>query len=369
MSTQGIYKIRKYWHENLSFKLSSLFLGVYLLCVLLADALPLPAGPNQLDLLHLYQGPFRWHSASGSEPPHWLGTDGLGRDVLANLVYGCRTSFLISFTVMGMATTVGVALGSAAGFLGDRSIRVSFISLLLFLLAAVAVWFYAFYRRQYSLSDAAAASLPSFAYQLLVSLGIAAGVFVAVKGMHWMLARTFLSRFTFLLPLDQIVLKLIEVITVIPRLILILCLSAFMYPSLPVLMLLIAVSYWAGPARLVRAELLRVNGLSFMQAAKAAGLPRGQIYLRHALPNTLGSVAVAFTFGVTGLLALESTLSFLGIGVPSDLPSWGRMMAGIRSNLSAWWLVVLPGTLLSLTVLSLQTCSFYLQKAFLSPGP
>lgn len=366
---QGKHKIKHYWQAHTDFRLSSLFLLVYLLCALLADILPLPYDPNHLDFTHLYLPPFGMESPAGNSSSHWLGTDGLGRDVLANVVYGCRTSFLISFTAMGLATALGLVLGSLAGFCGDRCIRVSYPSLLFFSFALAAAWFYGLYRRQYLLADAAAASSAAFSFEIAKCLAIMSFFGILAYGLRLVWSRLNGSGQSFYLPVDQLVLKSIEIISVIPRLILILCLTAFAYPSLPALILLISLTYWAGPARLVRAELLKVTSLAYVQAAEALGLPPGLVFRRYALANSLGSVAVAFTFGVTSLLALESTLSFLGIGIPAELASWGRLMAGIRLNLSAWWLVLIPGGFLSLTVLSLQTCSHYLQKAFLTPGP
>lgn len=368
MSAPRIYTLKRHWREQLSFRLATGFLLLYLLCALGADVLPLGFKPNQLDLAHLYQLPFYWPQYTPGQPFHWLGTDGLGRDVLANIVYGCRTSFLISLPVMVAATAIGIGLGSLAGFCGNRFFRMTYVSLVLYSFAVVLAWFYGFYARSLFLGLTQPSAEASSAGQRLVSLSIMIGIFAGAAGLRHVLVRLLGLRQSFYFPVDLLVLKLIEVITAIPRLILILCLAAFVYPSLQTLMLLTLVSYWAGPARLVRGELRKVSALPYVQAAGALGLPTARILFRHALPNSLTSVAVAFTFGVTSLLALESTLSFLGIGVPPDLPSWGRMIAGIKSNLSAWWLVLLPGITLSLAVLSIQTCSQYLQKAFLSVG-
>jgi peptide/nickel transport system permease protein len=368
MNNRGTQKLGVFWKERLGFRLSGFFLLFYLVCALGAHLFPLPFGPDQLDLQNIYLSPFDANHSSPNGGLHLLGTDNLGRDVLANLIYGCRTSFFIGFTVMGLATLVGLGLGSVAGFFGDRTFRVSYATLSTYLLALPLAWFYGFYRRQYVLLDAASASPSDLPRQLFISLGIIILVFAVAKGLVFLLNRVASPKRGFYLPLDQMVLKLIEIVTAIPRLILILCLAAFMYPSLPLLMLLLAVSYWAGPARLVRAELQKVAGLTYIQAAESLGLPLTRIFFRHAIPNALGPVAVAFTFGVASLLALESTLSFLGIGIPANLPSWGRMMVGIKMNLSAWWLVLFPGIFLSLVVLSLQTCSYYLQKAYLSPN-
>ena len=99
------------------------------------------------------------------------------------------------------------------------------------------------------------------------------------------------------------------------------------------------------------------------EAAISLGLTKKRLLVRHALPHLLGPVVVAFSFGLAGLLMLESTLSFLNIGVSTELVSWGRMIAGIRINTAAWWLVAIPGVVLSATVLALQTVSYYILRA------
>jgi peptide/nickel transport system permease protein len=135
MRNRGNHKLQRFWQEQLIFKVSGCFLFFYLVCALGAPFFPLPFGPEELDLANLYQAPFDWSRSGNGKRAHLLGTDGLGRDVLTNLIYGCRTSFLISFTVMGLATLLGLALGSIAGFFGDRSLRVTYLSLSCYLLA------------------------------------------------------------------------------------------------------------------------------------------------------------------------------------------------------------------------------------------
>jgi peptide/nickel transport system permease protein len=125
---------------------------------------------------------------------------------------------------------------------------------------------------------------------------------------------------------------------------------------------LCAFTYWPGVARLVRGEMIRLKGLPFMEAASALGLTHRQIILRHALPNALGPVIVAFCFGISNLMALESTLAFLGIGIPPDVPSWGRAITGIRLDYGAWWLVFFPGGVLCGTVLAVQAAGALLTR-------
>ena len=164
------------------------------------------------------------------------------------------------------------------------------------------------------------------------------------------------------LPVDQIVLKIIEILGAVPRLLLVMCLTAFAQPSVLNLIILSTLTYWTGIARLIRGELLQVKELPFIEAATVAGLPDYRILLRHALPNTLSPVIVAFAFGLGSLMSLEATLSFLGIGIPPEVPSWGRMIKGIRQNDSAWWLLVFPAFTLCCTILSVQTIAQYVIK-------
>jgi peptide/nickel transport system permease protein len=87
-----------------------LYIGLVLCCVVFADLLPLPFSPVQLDLANRYLPPFQWQTYSAQQPFHWFGTDHLGRDVLANMVYGCRTAFLLSIPAYGYCYHGGVAV-------------------------------------------------------------------------------------------------------------------------------------------------------------------------------------------------------------------------------------------------------------------
>lgn len=340
--------------------LSLVYLTLFVGCALLADVLPLRYAPAQLDLQHLNQPPFQGKPNTPDQAVHWLGTDKLGRDLLSNLVYGCRTALLVSVPAMCMALLTGLALGSMAGYYGDRSVRISMRTLFITLLFLMLAYFYGFYTRQFILADAFEAGDGFLA--LLGNIGIFSGMLLMGYVINKCLNRLNLGNKSMFLPVDQIVLKLIELLSSIPRIIFILCLTAFAKPSLPNIILITGLTYWTEPARLIRAELLRIRAMHYIESAKALGLADAYILVRHALPNAVSSIIVAFTFGLTSLIALESTLSFMGIGIPSDVPSWGRMLMGFRENFAAWWLVVFPGIVLVGTVLALQTCANYMIK-------
>ncbi|WP_161891021.1 ABC transporter permease [Pontibacter russatus] len=348
--------IKGLWKEYFFFRVAATYLGLLLLLVLVLPLLPLPYGPNDLDLTHIYQPPF---GNSGAADSHFLGTDGLGRDVLVNMLYGARTAFYISIPVMALAMLIGLALGTGAGFYGDTGFRTSRKNLLLCLLGLPFVGYYWLY-------------LPAQGVRLKFSTPTYIGSFVLgavglvlLSAVLRLLHRYIASlRYQVAVPVDQLVLRLTEAMATIPHFVLILVLASLMPPSVLALCFIISLTAWTGIARLARAEMMRVRHLPYFEAARSIGLNTRQLIWRQALPNLLGPVLVAFTFGLGGLLALESTLSFLNIGVPATLVSWGRMIAEIRSNMAAWWLLVFPGGLLTLTILALYTCSHYLSKIF-----
>ncbi|MCX2740772.1 ABC transporter permease [Pontibacter anaerobius] len=348
--------IKSLWRNKWGFRIASTYLLLLLALVLALPLLPLPYAPNFLDLQHPFLAPF---TAKGMAAGHPLGTDGLGRDVMANLLFGARTAFLISLPVMLLATFIGVALGTTAGYFGDYAFRKPLHNVLRWALGFLAFLYYGLY-------------LPLKLHQLnmgMKTLVMPIGLLLFTLLLLWLLTSVLLRRFLLwqrlvAIPIDKVVMRLIEALTSIPRFVLILVLASFIPPSLPLLSLLLIFTLWPAAARLSRAEMLRIKQLPYFEVARSIGNSPQQLIWRHALPNLGGPVLIAFSFGLGGLLALESTLSFLNIGVPTTLVSWGRTISSIRGNTSAWWLVAFPGGFLSLTVLALYTCSHYFSQIF-----
>lgn len=158
-------------------------------------------------------------------------------------------------------------------------------------------------------------------------------------------------------PLDSLILGTAAGLDTIPRLVLVVALAASADLSGPGLLLLMALTSWPPAARLVRGQMLRVRRLAFIEAAQVAGLSAGRILWRHALPHAVEPLRAALPLSLAALLGLESTLSFLGVGLPPDVPSWGRLLAGIRNEPSAWWVALFPLLLLAGCTLSLQALS------------
>ena len=117
----------------------------------------------------------------------------------------------------------------------------------------------------------------------------------------------------------------------------------------------IGVLQWMPVARLVRAQFLSLKQKEFVEAARAVGDPDSRIIIKHIIPNVLSPVLVAATIGVGGAILTESTLSFLGLGFPPDVPTWGRLLYDATNfiEIAPHW-VLFPGFLIFITVLSIN---------------
>jgi peptide/nickel transport system permease protein len=144
--------------------------------------------------------------------------------------------------------------------------------------------------------------------------------------------------------------RLFELWSAIPVLFLIITAAAFFPPSLFFIMLILGLTGWVGIARLTRAQFLQVRSYDYVSAAKSLGYSNSRIMFIHILPNAIAPVLIPAAFGVAGAILAESGLSFLGIGVPAEAITWGAILAGARSNSAAWWLVVVPGFAIFVTV-------------------
>ena len=153
--------------------------------------------------------------------------------------------------------------------------------------------------------------------------------------------------------LDIVASRLIEIMLTIPAFFLILTVIAFLPPSIFNIMIVIGITNWPTVARLTRGEFLKAKSLEYVVAARAQGASDGRTIFRHILPNVLAPVLVSASFGIASAILVESTLSFLGFGVPPSTASWGSILSNARQLLpSAWWLSAFPGLAIFLTVTS-----------------
>ncbi|MDJ0363621.1 ABC transporter permease [Hymenobacter sp. H14-R3] len=311
------------------------WLGLVAAVGLLAPWLPLPYPAAAPDLLHIATPP-AW---LGAGPAHYLGTDALGRDVLAGLVVGARRLLALSLPAVGLATLLGALAGATAGFWGNR-LRVPLAAATGLLAAAWWGW-----------------SLPI--YFIFILLIISTLLLIIIK---WRRAAARQAALTVALPLDGLVMGATTLLGAVPRLILLVALAAGT-PLAPAQLLgVLALLAWPEPARLVRAQMLRVRALPFLEAARASGLPEGRIWWHHALPHACRPLWAFTPLSLGGLIGLESALAFLGIGQAPDVVSWGSMLASVRQAPAAWWVAAGPGLALLLTLLSLQQIARFLAK-------
>ena len=152
------------------------------------------------------------------------------------------------------------------------------------------------------------------------------------------------------IPIDTFVSRGIELLNSIPRLLLIITITAVVERSIWIVMIIIGITGWTGIARFTRAEFLRIRSLEFVQAAQSLGFSNLRTIFKHALPNALAPVFVSIAFGIASAILIESGLSFLGIGVPDDIVTWGSLLNLGRQNLEAWWLIIYPGIAIFLTI-------------------
>ena len=152
--------------------------------------------------------------------------------------------------------------------------------------------------------------------------------------------------------IDTIVTRTADIFLSLPRLFLIMIVNSYFNSSIYNIMIVIGLFSWMSIARLVRAEILKLKTLDFIHASTALGASPGKIILQHMLPNAFAPVIVAATIGIPYAILLESSLSFLGLGVQPPQASWGNILYEARQWINiAWWYWIPPGILISLTVL------------------
>ncbi len=147
--------------------------------------------------------------------------------------------------------------------------------------------------------------------------------------------------------------RFIEVWSSMPELYLLIIFAAVFQPSLGLLLVLLSLFGWMGLSDYVRAEFLRNRQLDYVRAARALGLSHGQIIWRHVLPNSLTPVVTFLPFRMSAAILALTSLDFLGLGVPADVPSLGEMLAQGKNNLDAWWISLSTFGVLVLTLLLL----------------
>jgi peptide/nickel transport system permease protein len=152
---------------------------------------------------------------------------------------------------------------------------------------------------------------------------------------------------------NTIIMRAVDLAFSFPAILLAMVLAVVVGPSFFNIIFVISLVLWAEYARMARGETLRVREMDFVALAQVAGVSRARILVRHILPNVASSLIVLATLQVGIVIIMESSLSFLGVGVPPPTPDWGSMIAEGRSYVvTAWWLSMVPGVAIVATVLS-----------------
>ncbi len=153
--------------------------------------------------------------------------------------------------------------------------------------------------------------------------------------------------------LDRLLMGLTDVFLAVPRLFLVLLLSALLAPSLLLVVVVLGLTGWMGIARLVRAEILALREREFVLAARGLGLRGWRLARRHLLPHVVPTLLVAAALRLGGTILLESFLSYLGLGAQEPTVTWGAMIEQGRGYLvDAWWITTFPGVALTVTVVA-----------------
>jgi peptide/nickel transport system permease protein len=151
---------------------------------------------------------------------------------------------------------------------------------------------------------------------------------------------------------DLIISRLFEIMLSIPTFFLLITVAALLPPSIYLTMLIIGATSWVGIARFTRNEFLRIRTQDYVTSAIALGVTDRKVMFKHILPNALAPVIVSVVLGIAGAILVESSLSFLGIGVPAQLVTWGSILREASTTTFAWWLAVFPGFAIFITVLA-----------------
>jgi peptide/nickel transport system permease protein len=205
---------------------------------------------------------------------HFMGTDDLGRDEFARVLYGGRISLMVGLFSALIAVSVGTLIGTVAGFFGGG--------------------------------------------------------------------------------IDDLLMRFTEVFQIIPRFLLAIVVVALLGGGQGKIILIIGLLSWPGTARVIRSQLLVIRGEEFVSAATISGASSARIIIRHILPNVLPFIIISASLQTAAGVLVESYLSFLGLGDPSQ-PSWGLLLQQAQLYLQqAWWMSAFPGTFLSMTILGLN---------------
>jgi peptide/nickel transport system permease protein len=198
-----------------------------------------------------------------------------------------------------------------------------------------------------------------FGARISLTVGVAAMLVTIAIGVTIGLLSGFFGGAT-----DFALMRFTDVMLTLPALLLAMALVSVLRPSLLSILMVIGLVSWTGVARVVRAETLSMAQRDFVLAARALGAPAGRLIVRHVFPNVMPIIVVMAVLGTSGTLLLDAGLSFLGLGVPPPIPSWGRMIEEATAYFrTAPWLALFPGIAIFYAVLGFNLMGYgYLRR-------
>lgn len=186
--------------------------------------------------------------------------------------------------------------------------------------------------------------------RISITIGFASVAISAPVGVLLGLLAGYTNRFV-----DDLIMRVADIQLAFPFILLAMVIVSVLGQSILNLVLVLAISGWVIYARVVRGQVMRLREMEFIQAAESIGSSTNRVLIRHMLPNVLTPAIVLFTFGLASMILLESSLSFLGLGVQPPTPSWGGMLNESRNYIaSSPWVSVMPGLAIMVTVLSVN---------------
>ena len=163
---------------------------------------------------------------------------------------------------------------------------------------------------------------------------------------------------------DEIIMRLVDIKLALPIILIALVFVVSLGPSFNIIILVLALTIWPRFARLIRAEVLSLKTMDYVALAQVAGASTLRIVVKHLFPGVINTLIVLASLQVGIVILLESTLSFLGAGVPAPTPAWGSMVADGRDRIAiGWWISAMPGIAIMLTVLSLNLLGDWVRDA------
>jgi len=155
--------------------------------------------------------------------------------------------------------------------------------------------------------------------------------------------------------IDSIMMRIVDILYGLPFVIFIILLMVIFGRNIWLLFAAIGAVEWLTMARIVRAQVITIKGLEYVQAAQALGVPNNRLFIRHIFPNILGPIAVYATLTIPQVMLLEAFLSFLGLGVQPPMSSWGTLIRyGVESMEEYSWLLIFPGLTFTITLFALN---------------